>query len=243
MKATIAQSVHWLTLVCAHFGVEMAQLPEEPGDGTRLENVLDEVPAHVGEEEVKKQTKGEEERKRRREKLEWEVVWELVLVSLGLVGAGQQADEKKVGVVNGAAAKVGGLFSSSSSKRTPAKADDKATPPPLNYTALSRSLVICTAHVLGISSQTVQDVEHTIAQFLYFQLQAASEEEKRASEKKGEVEWDEAAKEYREKAARKNSTLKWAATGAGFILGGVAIGLTGGASAVRLPRTASSSVN
>uniref|UniRef100_A0A0K3CLF1 BY PROTMAP: gi/814541766/emb/CEQ40992.1/ SPOSA6832_02659 [Sporidiobolus salmonicolor] n=1 Tax=Rhodotorula toruloides TaxID=5286 RepID=A0A0K3CLF1_RHOTO len=231
MKATIAQSVHWLTLVCAHFEVEMAQLPEEPGEGTRLETVLDDGPAHVGEK-VEKEEEGEEERRRRREKLEWEVVWELVLVSLGLVSAGQQAEEpdqkKKSGGVNAAAAKVGGLFSSSSSKETPAKPDDKGALPPLNYTALSRSLVICTADILGIPSQTVQDVEHTIAQFLYFQLQAANEEDKKAGEKKGDVEWDEAAKEYREKAARKNSTLKWAATGAGFILGGVAIGLTGG---------------
>lgn len=231
MKATIAQSVHWLTLVCAHLGVEMAQLPEEPGEGTRLESVLDDVPAHAGEK-VETEKEGEEEKKRRREKLEWEVVWEVVLVSLGLVGAGQQAEEpdqkKKSGGVNAAAAKVGGLFSSSSSKDAPAKPDDKGAPPPLNYTALSRSLVICTADILGIPPQTVQDVEHTIAQFLYFQLQAANEEDKKAGEKKGDVEWDEAAKEYREKAARKNSTLKWAATGAGFILGGVAIGLTGG---------------
>ncbi|BGP34922.1 hypothetical protein JCM10296v2_006746 [Rhodotorula toruloides] len=239
MKATIVQSVHWLTLVCAHLGIEMAQLPEEPGEGTRLESVLDDVPAHVGES-VEKEKEGEEERRRRREKLEWEVVWELVLISLGLVGAGQQAEEpdqkKKSGGVNAAAAKVGGLFSNSSpsSKEMPAKPDDRGAPPPLNYTALSRSLVICTADIIGIPAQTVQDVEHTIAQFLYFQLQAANEEDKKAGEKKGDVGWDEAAKEYREKAARKNSTLKWAATGAGFILGGVAIGLTGGLAAPAL---------
>ncbi|BGP27217.1 hypothetical protein JCM10295v2_006181 [Rhodotorula toruloides] len=237
MKATIAQSVLWLTLVCGHFGIDMVQLPEEPDDGTQLDSVLSEVSAHVGEK-VEKEKDGDEERKRRREKLEWEVVWELVLVSLGLVGAGQQAEEpdqkEKVGGANGAVAKVGGLFSSSSSKKTPTKPDGKGAPPPLNYTALSRSLVVCTADILGIPSQTVQDVEHTIAQFLYFQLQAANEEDKKAGEKKGDVDWDEAAKEYREKAARKNITLKWAATGAGFILGGAAIGLTGGLAAPAL---------
>ncbi|GJN93284.1 hypothetical protein Rhopal_006331-T1 [Rhodotorula paludigena] len=242
MRETASDATRWLAVVCAHFGVDMAQLPEQPDSGMRMPDALD-PPLPKGEEK-----QGDEgERRKEREKREWDVVWELVLVSLGLIGAGQQAGEqekekKASGVGAAAAAKVGGLFSSSSASKAAADkasasggtaaAADKAAPPPLNYTALSRSLVVSTAEVLGIDAQVVADVERTIAQFLYFQLQH-SDEAKRAAEQGagGAVEWDEAAKEFREKAAKKGNALKWAATGAGFVLGGVAIGLTGGLAA------------
>ncbi|BGP51152.1 hypothetical protein JCM10450v2_007081 [Rhodotorula kratochvilovae] len=232
MRATVAHATHWLVLVCGHLGVEMRQLPEEPDAGMKMPEALDVREEGEGEGD-------EDERRKAREKREWDCVWELVLVSLGLVGAGQQAGEpdkekKATGVGAAAAAKVGGLFSGSKSAPSPQEGGD-AQPPPLNYTALSRSLVVSTAEVLGISAQVVADVERTIAQFLYFQLQQQSAaDQKKAVEGKGgdaAMGWDEAAKEYREKAAKKGSALKWAATGAGFVLGGVAIGLTGGLAA------------
>ncbi|GAA5915713.1 hypothetical protein JCM6882_004122 [Rhodosporidiobolus microsporus] len=241
MKSTIAHATHWLVLVCGHLGVDMAQLPEQPDSEMKLHGSLE---AMVGSEEGGKS--GDEERKKAKEKKEWDVVWELVLVSLGLVGAGQQGGEqdqqKKAGAVGSAAAKVGGLFSSSKSGSSDPSSsssggkdakDAAGQPPPLNYTALSRSLVVCAAEILGIPEQTVDDVERTIAQFLYFQLQQSDEKTKQAAEEGGKV-WDEAAQEYRDKAARKGSMLKYAATGAGFVLGGVAIGLTGGLAAPAL---------
>ncbi|GAA5824780.1 hypothetical protein JCM11251_005338 [Rhodosporidiobolus azoricus] len=239
MKETIAHATHWLVLVCGHFGVEMAQLPEQPDSEMKLHGTLE---AMIAPEEEKG---GEEARKKAKEKKEWDVVWELVLVSLGLVGAGQQGGEqeqqKKAGGASSAAAKVGGFFSSSKSSSsdpaasTSSSAKDAAgQPPPLNYTALSRSLIVCAAEVLGIPEQTVDDVERTIAQFLYFQLQQSDGKTKEAAQGGGAKVWDEAAQEYREKTARKGSLLKYAATGAGVVLGGVAIGLTGGLAAPAL---------
>ncbi|BGP19524.1 hypothetical protein JCM10213_000123 [Rhodosporidiobolus nylandii] len=240
MKTTIVHATHWLVLVCNHFGVEMAQLPEQPDSGMKMHDALD---ATAGKEE--KEAASEEERRKARERKEWDVVWELLLVSLGLVGAGQQGDEpereKKAGGVSSAAAKVGGLFSKSSSSAADSASsapagekDASGQPPPLNYTALSRSLVVCTAEILGIPEQTVADVERTIAQFLYFQLQQSDEKAQQAAKEGDRKEWDEAAQEWRDKAAKKGNALKWAATGAGFVLGGVAIGLTGGLAAPAL---------
>ena len=97
-------------------------------------------------------------------------------------------------------------------------------PPTLSYSALSRALVVRTAATLGIQLGMVESAEKAIAQFLYFQLQAA-ETEQGGKEKR---DWDQAASAGREEASGKRKALKWAATGAGFVLGGVAIGLTGG---------------
>lgn len=243
MRDTVAHATHWLVLVCGHLGVDMAQLPEDPGVETRLVEALD-VPGEGGREGG-----SDEERRKEREKREWDCVWELVLVSLGLVGAGQQAAEpdkdKKASRVGAAGAVVGGLFGSSKSAAAAPATTEKDDPtkqnqpPPLDYTALSRTLVVSTADVLGISSQVVSDVERAIAQFLYFQYQQQSDAEQRSrvegkdrgAAREGEGKgWDEAAREYRDRAAKKGSALKWAATGAGIVLGGVAIGLTGGAS-------------
>lgn len=233
LRATVADATAWLVVVCAHLGVDLAQLPEEPDARTRLPEALDVDAGGAGEGEG-------------REQREWDVVFELVLVSLGLVGAGQQAAEPdqdskatKVG-----ASLVGGLFGSSSfSSSSPKKASapkEQQQPPPLNYTALSRALVVSTADVLGISSTVVADVERAISQALFFQFQQQSEADQRKVDAParpsgggggGGRRWDDAAREYRDRAAKKGNALKWAATGAGVVLGGVAIGLTGGLAA------------
>ncbi|KAI5478597.1 DUF726 domain protein [Pseudohyphozyma bogoriensis] len=103
-------------------------------------------------------------------------------------------------------------------------------PPPLNYTATARALLVRTCGYLEIPLSVVESAEKTVAQTLYFQLQTT---EKKAG--KGGTNWDAEAKAARESQnAGTNKALKWAGAGAGFILGGVAIGLTGGLAAPAL---------
>lgn len=257
-RETAQEAATWLSRVCAHVGVRLDQLPDALGPDVKLP-----LPAPS-----EGQSTSQEQR-------QWDTVWELVLVSLGLVGTsaptakdepsgyekegsggGGQRDRCK-GEADGEknlasklGSKVGSLFSSGPSSSTPSSSSPNApppdtgtsppsstAPPPLNYTALSRSLLVRTFAFLSIPESLLTDVEHTIAQFLFFQLQernqgsssdstAARQETDKARDRVG---WDTAAREYRERAAKKGNALKWAATGAGFVLGGVAIGLTGGA--------------
>lgn len=229
MQDTIASATHWLLLVCRHFDVNLATLPESPDANMKLPDALDPPENANGKLD-------ERERRKRRDQAEFDVVWELCLVSLGLVGTGNQVGEaaSKAGTAQqSVSSKVGGMFGGSKPASDASTAGDaKEGPPPLNYTALSRSLVVCTAEILGIPEKTVLDVERAIAQFLYFQLQAQGGEDK--VKEAGSIEWDEAAHDYRAKQAKKGSALKWAATGAGFIAGGLAIGLTGGAPSSQL---------
>ncbi|GAA5849538.1 hypothetical protein JCM9279_007263 [Rhodotorula babjevae] len=236
LRATVADATAWLVVVCAHLGVDMAQLPDAPDAHTRLVDALDVPGPSSGSGGPS------EDAKDGREQREWEVVFELVLVSLGLVGAGQQAGEpdQDAKATKAGASLVGGLFGSSSSTSSSSAASKSTVPkaqqpPPLNYTALSRALVVSTADVLGIASTVVADVERAISQALYFQFQQQSEADQRKVDGSGASGggrgWDDAAREYRERAAKKGNALKWAATGAGVVLGGVAIGLTGGLAA------------
>ncbi|GAA5982329.1 hypothetical protein JCM5350_006146 [Sporobolomyces pararoseus] len=227
MKETISEATHWLSRVCSHFEVDLATLPESPEASMRLPDALN--PAQ-GEGEL-----SETEFRKRRDQAEFDVVWELCLVSLGLVGTGKQAGEpaaKETSNKKSISSKVGGLFSSSNNMNEPPSIESSKETPPLNYTALSRSLLICTAEILGIPEKTVLDVERSIAQFLYFQLQAQNGEQKATEASTGD--WDEAAQDYRSKQEKKGNVMRYAATGAGFILGGVAIGLTGGLAAPAL---------
>ncbi|GAA5965962.1 hypothetical protein JCM21900_004707 [Sporobolomyces salmonicolor] len=224
MRETIKQATHWLVLVCRHCEVDLATLPENPDTGMRLPEALEPF-GKAGME------MNDAERRKAREKKEWDVVWELLLVSLGLVGTGHPAEEPAAKAQSSSkrmGSKVGGLFSSSESKADSAAFAVKNDPSPLDYTALSRSLVVGAAEVLGISERIVADAERAIAQFLFFQLQAQEQEQPGEKGDGDKMEWDEAAQEYRQRQEKKGNKLKWAATGAGFILGGVAIGLTGG---------------
>ncbi|KWU43399.1 DUF726-domain-containing protein [Rhodotorula sp. JG-1b] len=254
------EAATWLARVCAHIGVRLDQLPDALGPDVKLP-----LPAPS-----EGQSTSQEQR-------QWDTVWELVLVSLGLVGTsvptakdepsgsekggdhgGGQRDrsngevDSEKNLASKLGSKVSSLFSSGPSPSTPASPSSNppapdntatsppspTTTPPLNYTALSRSLLVRTLTFLSIPESLLTDVEHTIAQFLFFQLQernqnssdstAARQETDKARDRVG---WDSAAKEYRERAAKKGNALKWAATGAGFVLGGVAIGLTGGLAA------------
>lgn len=177
---TTQNSIRWLQIVCTHFGVEMANLPDDPAPDTGLQAGLE---------------KGRE----------FDVAYELVLLSLGL--AARDAKEQEV--------------------VTKKEKDDKE--PALEYTALERSLTMKAVGILGLTEQNVEDAEKAIAQELYFEMKE-KEKERRGKEGGGKGEWDEATKVYKEKGKGSGNTMKWAATGAGFVLGGVAIGLTGGAS-------------
>lgn len=120
----------------------------------------------------------------------------------------------------------------------PAK-QKKASKPPENagiYTPLARYLLYAISQILNIPSTTVQSAEKAMAQQLYFVF---TETKKAESEGQGSDAASQAEKAKMKQASQgaiaerdqKNSTWKWAATGAGFILGGVAIGVTGGLAA------------
>lgn len=177
---TTQNSIRWLQIICTHFEVEMANLPDDPAPETSLQAGLE---------------KGRE----------FDVAYELVLVSLGL--AARDAKEQEV--------------------VTKKEKDDKT--PALEYTALERSLTMSAVGVLvgDGAEKAVEDAEKAIAQQLYFEMQQ-KEKESGGKEGSSKGEWDEATKAYKEKGKSSNSAMKWAATGAGFVLGGVAIGLTGG---------------
>ncbi|KAH8924425.1 DUF726-domain-containing protein [Atractiella rhizophila] len=72
--------------------------------------------------------------------------------------------------------------------------------------------------------------EQQVSQSLYFSMEEArkKEEDKEAAGKTG---WLNGVMEAKKKAEGKNKLLKWGMTGAGFIVGGVALGLTGGLAA------------
>ncbi|GAA5944040.1 uncharacterized protein JCM15063_004295 [Sporobolomyces koalae] len=220
MRDTIAQATHWLVSVCRHFEIELGSLPDNPDIDLKMPQALD-SPADSETDDMN--------RRKTRDKLEFDIVWELCLVSLGLVGSASPGPEPPIQAQS--TSKSGGFFSKGASRSTPESGAEKGAPAPLDYSALSRSLVVRAAEFFGIEEKTVFDVERAIAQFLFFQLQAQSDGDKPAD---GTLQWDEAASTYRTQQAKRGNTLKWAATGAGFVLGGVAIGLTGGLAAPAL---------
>lgn len=93
------------------------------------------------------------------------------------------------------------------------------TVPTLSYTPIARRFIYTTLHLLHIpTSPHLATTEHHLASRLYTTLQrlhATDVESARASQAEG---WG-------------GSTGRWIATGAGAIIGGVAIGLTGGLAA------------
>lgn len=140
----------------------------------------------------------------------FDLAFELVFVSLGL-GVAEKASQSK---------------GSKSGSKTPPLSD-------LTYTALDRSLSVRTLASLGVDhpDAVLAGGEKSIAQSLYFALQQSEQ----AAGKDGKPSaWAEEAEKQRAEKAGRGTALKWAATGAGFVLGGVAIGLTGGLAAPAL---------
>lgn len=107
------------------------------------------------------------------------------------------------------------------------------------YTALARYLVFAISQVLNIPSSTVYDAEKAMAQQLYFVFEETKKAEVDHDPSSGEAIANRAGSESMKAASqgaiaereKKNSTWKWAATGAGFIAGGVLLGVTGGLAA------------
>jgi hypothetical protein len=128
----------------------------------------------------------------------------------------------------------------------PPSKDDKVDPksaqaskPPENagvYTPLSRYLVFALSRILNIPSREVYSAEKAMAQQLYFVLEEAKKAE---AEKGGESAASVADREKMKAASagaiaereKKNTPYKWAAYGAGFLAGGVALAVTGGLAA------------
>ncbi|CAE6451340.1 unnamed protein product [Rhizoctonia solani] len=90
------------------------------------------------------------------------------------------------------------------------------------YTAPSRAFLSRTLELLSISMAVLLEVEQTLGRGLFEELKEAEMEEKsEAARKEQEHGWG-------------GKWGRWAATGGGIILGGVAIGLTGGLAAPAL---------
>ena len=127
------------------------------------------------------------------------------------------------------------------SKNDSADAKDVKHPPkpPANagvYTPLARYMLFATAQILDIPPETVYATEKAQAEKLYYLM---NETKKAESDGEGK---DAASRTEAEKMRqtsqgaiaedqKKRNSWKWAATGAGFLVGGVAIGLTGGLAA------------
>lgn len=115
------------------------------------------------------------------------------------------------------------------------EASQKPPPDAGVYTPLDRYLVFAFSRVLGIPPVTVYEAEKAMAQQLYFVL----EETKKAEAQHGGGAASQAQSASMQAASqgaiaerdKKNSTWKWAATGAGFVAGGVLLGVTGGLAA------------
>lgn len=108
------------------------------------------------------------------------------------------------------------------------------------YTALARYLVFAFAQILNIPSSTVYDAEKAMAQQLYFVFEetkkAEAEQQHGDSGSSVATRADSSQMKLASQGAiaereKKNSTWKWAATGAGFLAGGVILGVTGGLAA------------
>ncbi|KAM0752155.1 DUF726-domain-containing protein [Meredithblackwellia eburnea MCA 4105] len=206
MSETVNASTLWLQRVVKHLGIDLETLPEQhPGKTVKLDQEID-------------------------EKDRFDVVFELVLVSVGLAEDDAQVDVEEAGGAEGAGSLVNGdgvNKGSKQGKKKPKKGEDGQ----LVYSSLDRTLVVRTAAILGITASIVRGAEKSIAQMLFFQFSQEESKKKGDGGKQVKNAWDEAAAEQRQEAKTKGNVVKWAATGAGFILGGVAIGLTGGLAA------------
>lgn len=180
---------------------------------THLEIERDSLPTDVRSEDVealREQVGG----------ADWfEVGFELVFVSVGLGEVevaeriARQGDKDR-----GFAAKL-----KQGTKSSPAS--------DLSYTSLDRSLSVLTLKALGAPApeSSIAGAEKSIAQSLYFALQQSEQPDPDSSSTNAT--WADEAEKQRLAKQSRGKALKWAATGLGFVAGGVAIGLTGGLAA------------
>jgi len=132
--------------------------------------------------------------------------------------------------------------SHSQSEARPHDGSPKAAHENLNYSALDRQLIFQVAEGLGIDTTIVYGAEKLVAQELFFILQQAEQASnmKPADDAEGHQKEEESSTETRlmktskaaiRAAAGKKKWLRYLGAGAGVIVGGVAIGLTGGLAA------------
>lgn len=117
----------------------------------------------------------------------------------------------------------------------PHQAKAAATKPAENagvYTPLSRYLLFATAAILNIPPKTVFDEEKIMSQELYFVLNETEKADGKDSKSRQEADrMRDASQGAIADRDKKSTPWKWAATGAGFLVGGVALGITGGLAA------------
>lgn len=229
---TVEQATTWLAAVCAHTGVELDSLPDSLAalsQEAALEHI-DDQNEHEG--------------------AAFELAHDLVVVSLGLTAARdtQALDYAPVrralvwralcALVRDAAAP--NVHAEQLARELATRLDLRDEQAPAVFDAGS-------AHgstdeqdesresdendqVAATARRALEGAEKALAQLLYFQLEQARAP---GSQAQKEVDgalssMDAAASAKKDEANARRKKLKWAATGAGFILGGVAIGLTGG---------------
>lgn len=137
MQHTIQHATRWLQILCTHLDVDLANLPDDPDVRTKLDEAVD------------LESDGE-----------WEVASELVLVSVVMMCSEEEEIREQ--------AQTRERFEKAEREGkldVPPEEDDDHTPP-LDYTALSRTLVMRTSSVLGIEESVVEGAEKAIAQFL-----------------------------------------------------------------------------
>ena len=106
----------------------------------------------------------------------------------------------------------------------PLQPDSKTSDKPV-YTAFSRHLLVQTLDALSIPIALLYRVERSIAQSLYFSIEDAA-----STKLSTATTMSEASTSAKASSAMSNK-WKLAVTGAGFVAGGLAIGLTGGLAA------------
>lgn len=103
----------------------------------------------------------------------------------------------------------------------------------LRYSALGRQLIFLVAESLGIDPTTVYGAEKLVAQELFFLMQQETEmaSKENHDSSKEDAQLVNSSQSALDAAAVKKKWLRYLGAGAGVVVGGVAIGLTGGLAA------------
>lgn len=102
----------------------------------------------------------------------------------------------------------------------------------LDYSALVRNLILLTLKSLNIEAVTLESVEKSLAQTLHFQLQQLSSSSSSTSSLPSTI--SSTSSTSHPPTSSSSKTFKYLTTGAGVLLGGVALGITGGLAAPAL---------
>lgn len=109
-------------------------------------------------------------------------------------------------------------------------ASSKSKSKSLDYSALIRNLILLALESLNIDTLFLERAEKSLSQTLYFQLQQLSS----SSSSSPTSTLSSASASSHPPTSSSSKTFKYLTTGAGVILGGVALGITGGLAAPAL---------